>query len=57
MLEDGDPKFKRVPIYEKIEKVPNFNGTWSQFNMRLNRNYNPGHTERRDKWDIEKKEM
>lgn len=57
ILRDAEPDYERLPIHLKLEPVKKLCGTWSQFDKRLNKPYNPAVKERADKWDVHKPEL
>ena len=54
LVKNSKPDFERVPVHLKLEPVKPFSGTWSEFNKRISKKYNPAIKERDDKWDTNK---
>jgi hypothetical protein len=57
IIRDAKPGYERLPVHLKLEPVKKLGGTWSQFDKRLNKPYNPAVKERADKWDVHKPDL
>ena len=60
MIENGREPFKREKVQKKADPVPPLRATWSQFNKRVTKTYDPSQTnklEKLNRWDVNKKQL